>query len=256
MAISLRTVSILTGLCLVAGAAFAARNAAMEQEAAQPPPPQTGFLFESIEVDGRTYDYAVYVPRQYDASEEWPVVMYLHGKGESGTDGQAQLRIGLPAAILTRRSDWPAIVVMPQKPEAGDQWEDHEAAVMAMLERAEAEYNLDPSRRYLTGLSQGGHGTMVLGARHADKWAAIAPICGYCDPEPLAPKLTKMPMWVFHGAEDPVVPVAQSERFVAAVTAAGGEAKLTIYPDTMHNSWDKAYAEPGFAQWLFDQRRD
>lgn len=218
-------------------------------------PPATGFLFKTIRVDDRDYDYAVYLPRNYDGAKTWPMILFLHGMGESGTDGAQQLGVGLGTAIMRRPGEWPFVVILPQKPEARDAWEDHETAVMAMVRETEATFRIDPTRRYLTGLSQGGHGTMVLGARHSDIWAAIAPICGYVDPAEVADRLTEMPIWTFHGEADTVVPAEQSKAFVEAVRAAGGSAKLTLYPGVGHNSWDKAYREENLANWLLTHRK-
>lgn len=217
---------------------------------------ETGFLFKTIRVEDREYKYAVYLPREYTKERSWPLILFLHGLGESGTDGAKQMAVGLGPAIMKRPDQWPFVVIFPQKPSPHEQWSQHEAAVMAMVREAEESYNIDPARRYLTGLSQGGNGTMVLGARHARLWAALAPICGYGDPEPIADKLKEMPIWCFHGEADRVVPVDQSKAFVEAVRAAGGSPRLTLYPDVDHNSWDLAYQTEGLAAWLLSHRRE
>lgn len=230
----------------------------LAEEKTDGPVQPTGFLFKTIEVDGRNYDYAVYLPRDYAERASWPLIMFLHGKGESGTDGSQQIGQGIGRAILRQPQRWPFVVVFPQKPDAEDQWEQHEAAVMAMLRETEKTYRVDATRRYLTGLSQGGHGTMVLGARHPDLWAAMVPICGYLKPfEPaaVAEELTGMPIWCFHGDADQVVPVAESIGFVEAVRAAGGEAKLTLYPGVGHNSWDQAYSEEDLPAWFLSHTK-
>jgi predicted peptidase len=126
---------------------------------------------------------------------------------------------------------------------------------MAMLDAALRQYNLDADRVYLTGLSQGGHGAWVLAARHPERWAAIAPICGYGDPKAIAEPIKSLPVWCFHGDGDQAVPVAQSQAIVAAIKAAGGEPKLTIYPGVGHNSWDKAYRDEPLADWFLEHRR-
>jgi predicted peptidase len=173
--------------------------------------------------------------------------------GECGTDGQRHLDVGLGPAIRAEPDRWPFVVVFPQKPDRQSQWAEHEPMVMAMLAATEKEYSIDPSRRFLTGLSQGGAGTWALGSKHADLWAALAPICGYGDPAAIAPKLTSMPILAFHGLDDPTVPPQQSKDLVAAVVAAGGSAELTEYPGVGHNSWDKAYRESPLAEWLQQQ---
>lgn len=215
----------------------------------------TGFLFRELRLSEKTYRYVVYVPRDYDPSRKWPLILFLHGAGECGSDGLKQVAQGIGSAILWDGAKWPFIVIFPQKPQVRDAWEDHEEAVMAMVDAVLREYAVDPARQYLTGLSQGGHGTWVLGARHASRWAAIAPICGYGDPEALAPKLKDMPIWCFHGDADQAVPVAQSQKMVEAIKAAGGNPKLTIYPGVGHNSWDKAYREEPLGQWFLEHTR-
>jgi predicted peptidase len=231
----------------------------------------TGFLFESLSQGGRTYAYAVYVPRAYDPSSSWPLVLFLHGAGESGTDGAKMLIQGIGSAMQWNIDAWPAIVIFPQKPTEDAEWEQHDAALMEMLARARARYRIDPGRLYLTGLSQGGHGSWVLGARHADLWAAIVPVCGYAAsrrsakrdlPPPydggaaeLAALLRATPVWAFHGEADDVVPVKETKDLVAALEHAGGRPRVTVLPGVGHAAWDRAYGDPELPRWLFAQRR-
>jgi predicted peptidase len=105
---------------------------------------------------------------------------------------------------------------------------------------------------YLTGLSQGGRGTWEIGAKHADRFAAIAPICGWGDPEKLAPSLESMPLWAFHGEKDTAVPVSGTRTIVSALESRGAHPRLTIYPEAGHNSWDKAYREEGLGAWFLE----
>lgn len=214
----------------------------------------TGFLFQSITIGGHDYKYVVYLPRDYAEQESWPVILFLHGLGESGTDGLRQVSQGLGQAILRAPDRWPFVVIFPQKP-GREEWENHEEAVMEMLKETERRFRIDPERRYLTGLSQGGHGTMVFGAKHSDLWAAIAPICGYPSHGFSGESLRRMPIWCFHGDADKVVPVEQSAEFVKAVQEAGGTVKFTIYPEVGHNSWDLAYAEEKLPEWFLSHRK-
>lgn len=242
---------------------------------------QTGFLFKSIDVNGRLYDYIVYVPRAYadrtkaGGGEEagWPFILFLHGMGESGTDGQRQMLIGLGPRLVDKADRWPFIVLMPQKPVATDEWEDHFDAVKAMLDRTLAEYDIDESRQYLTGLSQGGHGTWAFNALLPGRFAAIAPVCGYAEtPSETAPTprtwktdpdspqtkqiiaaAAAVPVWAFHGEADPVVPVSQTMFLVEHIRQAGGDVRQTLYPEVGHNAWDKAYAED-LPAWFLSHR--
>ena len=216
---------------------------------------ETGFLFREIGVGDRAYPYAIYVPRDYDAERSWPLLVFLNGRGECGTDGVKHLAIGLGPAIMFHPDEWPFIVLFPQKPNPESEWEDHDAAVMAMVERANSHYSIDASRCCLTGLSQGGHGTWTIGANHPEVWSALAPICGYGKPADLAESLKGTPIWCFHGDADEAVPVSESNEIVAAINEKGGRPKLTIYPGVGHNSWDRAYREEGLAAWLLSHRR-
>lgn len=258
----LQLLGSLLGLC-----ALGAGCAAVTGGAAEP----TGFLFESLEASGLTYHYAVYVPRGYDPKRAWPLVLFLHGSGESGTDGTRQIIQGLGSAMQWDADRWPGIVLFPQKPIQHSEWEQHEKAVMEMVARARARYRIDPDRVYLTGLSQGGHGAWVLGARHADLWAAVVPICGYgaserAIPPGLLPPFTgdvaelgkvlrDMPIWAFHGEVDDIVNPQETRDLVAAVKAAGGQPRMSILPGVNHGAWDPAYRDPELPRWLFAQKK-
>jgi predicted peptidase len=115
-------------------------------------------------------------------------------------------------------------------------------------------YRVDRDRVYLTGLSMGGFGTWDLAAAHPEKFAAIAPICGGGNPQN-AKKLARLPIWVFHGAKDPTVPIERSREMVEALKAAGANVKFTVYPEAQHDSWTETYNNPEFYQWLLEQKR-
>jgi predicted peptidase len=231
-----------------------------------------GILLGELAAGGETLRYAIYVPRDFDPARRWPLVLSLHGQGECGADGLRQLTQGLSQAILAAPQDWPVIALFPQKPDPEREWEEYEPALMALVEAARARWPIDPDRVYLTGLSQGGHGAWVLGARYAELWAAVVPVCGYVaaragdpravlpgayngSPGELAKGLHKLPVWAFHGAADSIVPVAETESMVAALVAAGGDPKITLFPGVDHGSWDPAYRDSGLAAWLLAQRR-
>jgi predicted peptidase len=213
----------------------------------------TGFLFKAMRVGGKERRYAVYVPREYRGDREWPLIVFLNGAGECGIDGSKQIAVGLAPAIMLEPKQWPFIVVFPQKPALEDDWAKHDDMVMAMVRRTQREYRVDRTRVYLTGLSQGGHGAWEIGARHPDVWAAIAPICGYGDPALVADGLKATPIWCFHGEDDHVVPARQTIDMAAAVRAAGGNPRVTLYPRVDHNSWDRAYRQERLGDWLLEQ---
>ena len=257
-----RTLTLLALALAALGCATASRGRLAEH----------GFLFRELAIDGRTYPWAVYVPRAYDPGRRWPLIVFLHGRGESGSDGVKPIVQGIGSAILWNAERWPALVVFPQKPEKDSEWEQHEAAVLAALDAVTREYRVDPDRVYLTGISQGGHGTWVLGARHRDRWAALVSVCAYAAAHPraagfapppafagtageLAAGIGDLPVWLFHGDADDVVPAEQMRQLAAALAALGQPPRVTLYPDVNHNSWDRAYAEEELPRWLLAQRR-
>jgi poly(3-hydroxybutyrate) depolymerase len=227
--------------------AFASAQSVPDQSATL-----TGFLDKTIAIDGREHRYVLYVPPIYvqDAKKEWPLLVFLHGVGECGTDGSKQIDVGLGPAIRKDPDRWPFVVVFPQKPDPLSLWAEHEALVMGALAATQKEYRIDASRRYLTGLSQGGAGTWALGGRHVDVFAAIAPVCGDGKAAEIAAALKATPIWAFHGSDDTTVPVLLSKNLCAAVEKEGGHPVLTVYEHTGHNSWDKTYGESNLAEWL------
>lgn len=238
---------------------------------AEPPhPAPRGILFETITIDGVEMPCAVYIPSDLPADPPAPAILFLHGSGECGTDGTRQLTVGLPPAILAEPGRWPFVVLMPQKPEGLAEWEDYEAHLLALLDRAPGRYGVDPARIAITGLSQGGHGAITLAARHPDRFRAVAPVCGYVgrrivdgqrgpvaeptleSPEVLdaAASLAALPVWLFHGERDDVVLPAESRVLHAALEQRGAQATLTIFPDDNHNAWDSAYRRTDLHTWL------
>ncbi len=227
--------------------------------------PAVGFIFKTIEFEGRSYPYTVYVPPEYTAEKAWPLILFLHGSGERGSDGLVQTEVGIARAIRRDRRLCPAIVVMPQAPANG--WWAGKMLEMAVgcLEETSKEYRCDPERLYLTGLSMGGGGTWALAATMPNAFAAIVPVCGFvgdfrAGPDEDAIKkvaeiVAPLPIWCFHGAKDPAVPVEQSRLMVKAVEAAGGTIKYTEYPEGTHNVWDNAYSNPQLWKWMLSKKR-
>lgn len=212
-----------------------------------------GFLAKTVRVNDKEFRYVVYVPTVYEHGKPMPAIVFLNGKGECGTDGWRQV-FHFGSAIMLDAARWPFIVMFPQKQSPDTQWEDEESMVMAVIEKTRREYSLDEARLYLTGLSQGGHGTWAIAAKHPDLFAAIAPICGYGE-KWMAEKLARMPVWCFHGDADTTVPVERSLEMVQWLKEVGNSPKLTIYPGVGHNSWDKAYREENLGAWFLQHRR-
>ncbi len=231
-----------------------------------------GFAFKEIAVHdagpGGKRGYAVYVPPNYDPAKPTPTILFLHGSGESGTDGRKQTAVGLGSAIELNRAAWPFIVIFPQKPDTKSQWIDHKQMVLDIVAKTEDEYNIDPNRFYLTGLSQGGAGTWAFGSLYPDKWAALVPICGYYRnmgdqflPQSIAIRVKDLPIWAFHGLKDNVVPPEQTTAIVDAVQQRQiglqnlVPIKITLLPDADHNSWDPAYRNYNLGEWFLQYTR-
>ncbi|XAL98837.1 prolyl oligopeptidase family serine peptidase [Phycisphaeraceae bacterium D3-23] len=210
---------------------------------------------ERIEItEERALDYLLSIPAVHDADgEPVPVILFLHGAGERGDDLDRVKAWG-PPRMVESGHDFGAIVVSPQCP-AGSWWTDHLRTLEALLDHIEATYNVDADRIYVTGLSMGGYGTFALGARNPERYAALVPICGgglYFD----AMRVSATPMWVFHGEDDRVVPLEESQRMVRIANSRNGEhAQLTTYPGVGHDSWKQAYADEAMWEWMFEQGR-
>jgi predicted peptidase len=229
---------------------------------------ETGFLNRNAGIP-----YSVYVPRNYTPQSKWPAILFLHGSGESGSDGVKQTAVGLPQAVRLFPERFPALVIMPQsvleRPWVDPVWQGH---ALAALDATLKEFHVDEDRVYLTGLSKGGAGAWYLAMRAKQRFAALVPVCGRIqagksstapwtgietvDFEQAATKLgAKLPIWVHHGSADPTVDVEQSRQMVAALKKVGNPVQYSEYENVGHNSWDRAYQNPEFAQWLFAQRR-
>ncbi|MCB1077861.1 MAG: prolyl oligopeptidase family serine peptidase [Verrucomicrobiae bacterium] len=200
-------------------------------------------------------DFLLQLPDGYDAAEnadkKWPLLVFLHGAGERGSNLDLLKKHG-PPKLIEAGKKFPAIVISPQCPE-NSWWPDE--PVLELIDHAERTYRVDTSRIYLTGLSMGGYGTWHFASRTPDRFAAIVPICGGGVPYHMR-KLTKLPIWVFHGQKDTAVPFEESERLVKALEKAGNQqVKFTIYPEAGHDSWTAAYDTPELWDWLFAQQR-
>lgn len=233
------------------------------------------FVPREVQVDGKPHRYQVFVPADHGPGR-LPVILFLHGSGERGDDNQLQATVGLPAYLRQHLDDFPAVVVIPQAP-ANSEWTgDAGPLALAALDASMKEFNGDPERVYLTGLSMGGYGTWELALQQPQRFAALVPVCGgitvdWTDARPdmqaqsvireadpfaaAARRLKDVPTWIFHGGKDDAVPPVQSRRMQAALKQAGGNVQYTEFPELGHNSWDAAYATPELWTWLFAQHR-
>ncbi|MFA5262628.1 MAG: PHB depolymerase family esterase [Opitutaceae bacterium] len=210
---------------------------------------QTSEIAESA--GSYSYRYLCYLPPSYqsDTSTQWPLMVFLHGSGETGTNLDL-VAIHGPPMLIEQGRDYPCIVVSPQSTSYG--WSS--AALDSFIKDLAQKYRVDPNRIYVTGLSMGGYGTWNLATYDPSLCAAIAPICGGGNPS-LAYLLKDMPVWAFHGALDPTVSVSQSQAMIDAIRQAGGDPLFTIYPDGGHNVWTVTYADEQLYTWMFAQSR-
>lgn len=228
--------------------------------AADPPPAAPGFQVRHLRVGGESRAWAVWLPPGYDRTRAWPCVVFLNGSGECGTDGAKQTLQGIGPALLAHPGRWPCVVLLPQKPREDEEWEEHEDLVLAVLRAARKHWNLDPERTALTGVSQGGHGAWMIGARHPELWSCLVPVCGYGRALTVSSRIAKLPVWAFQGLKDDIVDPREPRAIVAELArrkqAAGlPEPRLTLYPDLGHDCWDAAYGDSTLAAWMLSQRR-
>ena len=226
--------------------------------------------------------YLLYLPPGYDvkAAKKWPLILFLHGSGERGTN-LANVSAHGPPKLVKKNPPAPKnetaeahtnreaatkllsenfIVVSPQCP-ADQVWDSD--ALLGLLDSVLASHKADASRVYLTGLSMGGFGSWALLAKAPERFAAVAPICGGGNSIDLllpgrgkAAALKSLPVWAFHGAKDSVVVLAESERMVTALKKAGvKEVELTVYPEAQHDSWTATYNNPKLYEWFLAHER-
>jgi len=202
----------------------------------------------SLSVSG---SYLLYLPEEYGKtkSQKYPLVLFLHGAGETGSDINMIKMHGVPKEVEKGRK-FPFIAVSPQTPQYG--WDP--IMLTGLLDEIEAKYRVDKDREYVTGLSMGGFGTFALAALTPDRFAAVAPICGGANAN-LADKLKTVPIWSFHGGKDPVVPLSAEKPLMDRLIGMGAEAKLTVIPEGQHDVWTDVYASNEVFDWLLKHKR-
>lgn len=239
--------------------------------------PAGGFVTRQLKVDGVTRDYQVFVPAAGAREARAPVILFLHGSGERGDDGLKPTQVGLGPYLRTHAESFPAIVVFPQVPD-GQEWQAANArAAIQALDAATREFGGDPDRSYLTGMSMGGYGVWEIALAEPHRFAALVPVCGAvrrirpernlevvavageADPyATIAGRLSRVPVWIFHGARDQVVPTHDDRMLARAFDEVSTvDTRYTEFPDADHNAWDPTYAgTPALWPWLFAQRRE
>lgn len=220
---------------------------------------KTGFINKTFKnADGSESPYVVFVPHGYKGDKEYPVILFLHGSGETKSSKKGTkmpVEVGIGPAIKAREKTFPFIVVIPQSEKRT--WkadsEDGKRAV-AILDEVMKEYKVDPKRQYLTGLSMGGYGTWHIAFTYPDRWAAMVPVCGGGDPKG-AETIKDIPCWCFQGEEDSAVPVKRSREMIEALEKAGAKPRYTEYKWVGHDSWDPAYATNQLYAWMLAQKK-
>jgi predicted peptidase len=232
-------------LSLVASISFAA----LGQEA-KPGSQQAAKLDKQVTKTVQA-NYLVYLPKDYgkDPTQKWPVILFLHGSGERGSDINKVKLHGPPK--VAEKKNLPFVIISPQCPD-GEWWKSE--VVITLLDDVIEKYSVDPDRVYLTGLSMGGFGTWQTAIDYPDRFAAIAPICGGGN-RFLANRLKNVPTWVFHGQKDQAVPFAASVEMAQALKQSGGDVRFTAYPEAGHDSWTVTYDNPQLYEWFLSHKR-
>ncbi|MCB2171100.1 prolyl oligopeptidase family serine peptidase [archaeon] len=207
-------------------------------------------MTQSKHVFTRETKYLLYLPEGYSKEEKYPLLVFLHGAGERGDDLEL-VKIHGPPKLIEAGHDFPFIIVSPQVPL--DEWWSPDTVAWLTKDIMD-NYSVDTERVYLTGLSMGGFGTWRTATKYPEMYAAIAPICGGGDPSK-AHLIKDVPVWVFHGAKDDVVPIKRSEEMYDALKEYGN-IEFTVYPEANHDSWTKTYENPRLYEWLLSHKRE
>jgi predicted peptidase len=220
---------------------------------------------------GDTLNYRLLFPDS-DTLRRYPLIIFLHGSGERGSDNEAQLKWGVQNFATDQNMiKYPAIVIAPQCPEKLS-WSNFSRGktaadirlqpsptkpmelLIGLIHQLIKTMRIDSNRIYITGLSMGGFGTFDAIERYPNLFAAAVPVCGGGDVSK-ASSIAHIPLWVFHGAEDPAVNSAYSVDMVKALNDAGAHPGFTLYPEVGHFSWLGAYSDPLMLEWLFRQHK-
>ncbi|MGB7843274.1 MAG: prolyl oligopeptidase family serine peptidase [Salinimicrobium sp.] len=239
---------------------------------------QEGFKKEHFINNKDTLNYRVLFPENFTETKKYPIVLFLHGAGERGADNEVQLTHGSSLFLNPEnRKNFPAIVLFPQCPQ-DDYWAKVEVnrdvkpfefnykneeeptnalrLAMALLTSFTNKEYADTNRIYVGGLSMGGMGTFEIISRKPDLFAGAFAICGGANPEIAEAYPKAFNIWIFHGEKDDVVPPEFSKTMAREINSHGGNAKLSLYPNDNHNSWDSAFSEPYLLPWLFSQNKN
>ncbi len=205
-------------------------------------------------VTSETLKYYLYYPMNYevDPEEKFPLLLFLHGGGESAPNLKSVHRNG-PPKLISGGKKFPFLILAPQNPEEKMWWNTR--AVNQLLDSVIATNKVDPNRIDLTGLSRGGGAAWEMAVQYPDKFAALAVVCGMT-PVPYASWINKnMPIKVFHGDQDKSIPISESIEMVAKLREMGYQVDFTVYEGVGHNSWDRAYGNNELYDWFLAQKK-
>ena len=199
------------------------------------------------------FAYTQYLPKGYDKNQKYPLVFFLHGAGERGDDLDVACRHGFMKHVRESGTEYPFVFVAPQCPDE-KYWGCYTESLLAFLDDICRTLPVDPDRVYLTGLSMGGTGTWRLAMAAPERFAAIAPICGsgivwY------GRMLKDVPILVYHGDCDDIVPIQSSMEMITSVNRSGGNASIKVLQGVKHNAWDAAYEGEELYTWLLSHKR-
>ncbi|MGV3707185.1 MAG: prolyl oligopeptidase family serine peptidase [Arcticibacter sp.] len=226
---------------------------------------------------GDTLPYRILFPENFDSSRKYPVIFFLHGRGESGSNNEDQLKNGGTLFLKPNiKSQSPCVVIAPQCP-ADSYWSNVKIRsdtagkrsfsfrkkgkptkamrlLVGLVDRIMEKPFIDSTQVYAGGLSMGGMGTFELLRRKQGLFAGVFAICGG-DHVRNVKKYEDVPLWIFHGGKDDIVSPEFSERVAEKLKERGADVRFSLYPDANHNSWDPAFAEPDLLPWLFSKKR-
>ena len=201
-------------------------------------------------------NFQFYGNPEWDGTKRYPLVIWLHGSGSSGTDNEKQM--GGATGVFTKsenQSERPCFMLAPQCPDQNIGWKNEVAGkLMALIADLIEKLPVDPARIYLTGSSMGGFGTWSLAAKYPNVFACAVPLCGGGDPK-TAEAIKNVPVWAWHGDQDPMVPIERDRVMVAALKAVNGNVQFTELTGEGHNIAGIVYAKKELHEWMFGQRK-
>lgn len=205
--------------------------------------------------EGNTIVYRLLRPAKYDPSQQYPLVLFLHGSGERGNDNKIQTRIRNGAyEFMETAKNYSYFMLIPQCPKQG-RWTGRTVNdVLEIIELTQKKYSIDHSRIYATGLSMGGYGTWNVVDANPKLFAAAVSVCGGANPS-IASNISHIPFQVFHGTNDASVPVTESRSMVQALQAVGANIQYTEYENANHFIWTRVYSDKNVIDWLFKQSK-